>query len=415
MIAIRPRDPEDRRITVTATQDADHLLAHDLRHPRPDPACRRPHLVAEALGCAADARSSFCSSSLVAFGAYLYFVEGSAIRRRQTPERSARRSSPSKPDKIEEITVKSDSGDRTTLKKTAATGRSSRRPTGAAADGRRGLRHHDQPLDARAAARDRRERAGPRRVRPRGAAHRGAFKAGGQQQTLQIGAKTPTGNDLYAKIAGQAKVFLIPSYLESTFNRKDVRPARQDGAEDRCARRWIRWRSLTEGRTRQVRKGERSLAAHLAAGTEQRRRRHRQLVSRLAEAQMKSMAPGSDLKEYGLDKPAATVRIGTGSSQATLSSARRRKRALSTRRTNHGRPSSRSNRASLDDLKKGPAEYPAEGPLRRTGFNTTRIEITRGGRQIRLREEDGEGQGRQGHREMAADLTGGERCRRRQD
>ena len=46
-----------------------------------------------------------------------------------------------------------------------------------------------------------------------------AFKAGGQEHRLQIGQKTPPGSDLYAKLADQKKVFLIPSFLDSTFNR----------------------------------------------------------------------------------------------------------------------------------------------------------------------------------------------------
>ena len=46
-----------------------------------------------------------------------------------------------------------------------------------------------------------------------------AFKSGGQQHTLLIGQKTPPGTDLYAKRADDKKVFLIPSHLESTFNK----------------------------------------------------------------------------------------------------------------------------------------------------------------------------------------------------
>ena len=46
-----------------------------------------------------------------------------------------------------------------------------------------------------------------------------AFKAGGQERRLQIGQKTPPGTDVYAKLADQKKVFLISSYLDSTFNR----------------------------------------------------------------------------------------------------------------------------------------------------------------------------------------------------
>jgi len=43
------------------------------------------------------------------------------------------------------------------------------------------------------------------------------------------------------------------------------------------------------------------------------------LVSRVSSVQMKSIVPdATDLKKYGLEKPAATVRLGSGSSQASL-------------------------------------------------------------------------------------------------
>ena len=45
------------------------------------------------------------------------------------------------------------------------------------------------------------------------------FKSGGQEQKLFIGSKTPTGGDVYARTAASPKVFLIASYLDSTFNR----------------------------------------------------------------------------------------------------------------------------------------------------------------------------------------------------
>ena len=36
-----------------------------------------------------------------------------------------------------------------------------------------------------------------------------AFKSGGQERRLQIGQKTPSGTDVYAKLADEKKVFLI--------------------------------------------------------------------------------------------------------------------------------------------------------------------------------------------------------------
>ena len=48
-----------------------------------------------------------------------------------------------------------------------------------------------------------------------------SFKTKGAKEfkTLQIGTKTPTGSDMYAKTADDKKVFLVSGYLESTFGR----------------------------------------------------------------------------------------------------------------------------------------------------------------------------------------------------
>ena len=49
-----------------------------------------------------------------------------------------------------------------------------------------------------------------------------SFKSKGDKafRTLQLGTKTPTGSDMYARLANEKKVFLVQGYLESTFNRQ---------------------------------------------------------------------------------------------------------------------------------------------------------------------------------------------------
>src|SRR6476620_7727916 len=44
------------------------------------------------------------------------------------------------------------------------------------------------------------------------------FKASGKQLRLQLGQKTPSGTDVYAKLADAKRVFLVPSFLDATFN-----------------------------------------------------------------------------------------------------------------------------------------------------------------------------------------------------
>src|SRR5262245_8226263 len=48
-----------------------------------------------------------------------------------------------------------------------------------------------------------------------------AFRPKGQKdlRRLQIGEKTPTGSDLYARFPDQKRVVLVSSYLDSTFNK----------------------------------------------------------------------------------------------------------------------------------------------------------------------------------------------------
>ena len=48
-----------------------------------------------------------------------------------------------------------------------------------------------------------------------------AFKVAGEpaMKRLEIGRKTPTGSDLYARVEGQPKVFLISAYLEDSLNK----------------------------------------------------------------------------------------------------------------------------------------------------------------------------------------------------
>ena len=48
-----------------------------------------------------------------------------------------------------------------------------------------------------------------------------AFRSKGQKdpRRIELGEKTPTGGDLYARVPGQKRVFLVSSFLDSTFNK----------------------------------------------------------------------------------------------------------------------------------------------------------------------------------------------------
>ena len=121
-------------------------------------------------------------------------------------------------DKIDELEIKSESGDRTTLRRKGSDWEVVQ-PIAAPADQAAvsGITSNlasveiQRVIDENAADLKEFGLAEPR--------VEVAFKSKGQQRRLQLGQKTPAGTDVYAKLADAKKVFLVPSFLDSTFNR----------------------------------------------------------------------------------------------------------------------------------------------------------------------------------------------------
>jgi hypothetical protein len=222
-----------------------------------------------------------------------------------------------------------------------------------------------------------------------------AFKAAGQERRLQIGQKTPSGSDVYAKLADQKKVFLIPSHLDSTFNRGtfDLR----DKSVLKVDREKVDSLEVTAaGRTSRFHKqnGEWQMTQPAAGRAEFSAIDG--LLSRVSGVQMKSIEPPDppDPTKYGLDQPAATVRVGSGSSQATL---------VLGAATGGGdvyakdlaRPIVFTVEAPLlDELKKDPSEYRQKDLFDARSFNATRLEIVRSGQTVafektKVKDKDG--------------------------
>ena len=206
-----------------------------------------------------------------------------------------------------------------------------------------------------------------------------AYKSGGQERRLQIGDKTPTGSDLYAKLADGKRVFLIPAYLESTFNHGtfDLR----DKTVLKVDREQLDKLEVTgDKRTERFEKknGDWTIAEPPVGKAEFSAVDN--LVSRISSLQMKSIVnDAADLKKYGLDKPSMTVRVGSGSSLATLligTSAE----SGSVYAKDAARPAVFTIESSLvDDLKKDASEYRLKDLFDARSFNTTRVEIVRNG------------------------------------
>jgi len=278
-------------------------------------------------------------------------------------------------DKIEEISIKSESGDRTTLKKTGPDWQivqpSALKPDSAETSGLTSNLSSieiqrvidENPTDLKEYGLD------PARVEV-------AFKVGGQERKLLIGRKTPPATDLYAKLADQKRVFLIPSFLDTTFNRttfdlrdKTVLALNRDAIDGLSV--------ATPDRTLKFVKGGNEwhmtepVAARGDFGTIDG------LVSRVNTLQMKSIVAPDAAKaaDYGLDKPAATITVGSGSSQASLAIGK-----SSGEGAVYARDLSRPmvftiESGVLDDMKKDVTEYRQKDLFDARPFSATRLEI----------------------------------------
>lgn len=315
---------------------------------------------------------------LIALGAYLYFVES-----KRTPGDDAEKKDKVfavEADTIDEVTIKSQTGDTTTLRRNG-TQWAIVQPAAAAADPAEvsGLTSNlasveiQRVLDENPADDLKQYGLAAPRVEV-------SFKSGGQEHRLLLGDKTPSGTDLYAKVADQKKVFTVSSFLDSTFNRGtfdlrdktvfNVDREKIDSLEIVTPLRTMRFgKASAEWQMTEPAAGRADSAAVDS------------LAARLAGAQMKALtaAATDDLKQYGLRTPAATVRVASGSSQGTLSiggSAGEGSvfaKALA-------RPEIFTIDASLlDDVKKDPSEYRQKDLFDARGFNATRFEITRAG------------------------------------
>jgi hypothetical protein len=281
-------------------------------------------------------------------------------------------------DKIDELEIKAESGDRTALKKKGNDWEITQPVSGPSDQATvSGITSNLSSLEIQRVIDD-----NPGDLKQYGLASprvEVAYKAGGQQQRLEIGDKSPTGSDLYAKRADSKRVFLIPAYLDSTFNHKtfDFR----DKTVLKVDREKVDTLEIaTDKRTERFEKknGDWTIAEPAVGKAEFSAVDN--LVSRITSLQMKSIVnDASNAKQYELDKPAATIRVGSGSSLATL---------LIGKAADNGtvyakdaaRPAVFTIESSLvDDVKKDVSEYRLKDLFDARSFNTTKVEIARNG------------------------------------
>lgn len=325
----------------------------------------------------------------LALGAYLYFVES-----KRTPgddDEKREKVFAVEAEAIDEVTIRSESGERTTLKKNGSDWQVVA-PAAAPADAAEisGITTNLATLEQQRLIEE-----NPADLKEFGLAEPRidvAFTTGGEEQRLLIGGKTPTGSDLYARTAAQPRVFLIASYLESTFNRSsfDLRDKsalkfdrdNTDMVEIVTPQRAIRF-ARTDGQWQITQPAAGRSDASAIEG----------LVGRINSLQMKKLesADPRDLRPFGLVQPAATVRVGSGSSQATLlvGSAAGEGEVYA---KDASRPAVFTVESSLlDDLKRGAGEYRQKDLFDARAFNTSRIEVARGGETLVFEKTAGDG------------------------
>jgi hypothetical protein len=332
---------------------------------------------------------------LIGLSAYIYFV---VSKKSDTGAETA------KPrvfvaldaDKIDEVKVKSESGDTTTLKKTNGnwqitaplTVKADAMQAGALASNLSTLEVSrvvdENPADLKEYGLD----------SPRVEIE---FKASGDKtyadaHRLFIGAKSPTGGDLFARRDSDKRVMLVPGYTDAIFNRAtfDLRDKSLLAFEREKVDRIDVAGSLElarQGTDWKLTKPIAATADYTAVDS---------LLGRLQTVAMKSIvaeqATPADLKKYGFDKPQGTIALSGGGTTASL--------VIGGKATGddvYVRDSSKPLIATADgglvkDLQKGADEYRRKEIFAFRGYSTDRLEFTRDGQTIVFEKVKGDGQ-----------------------
>src|SRR3954451_616278 len=151
----------------------------------------------------------------LALGGYLYFVESKRPAGSDAEKKD--KAFAVQAEKIEEFTITSEKGEKTTVRKTGNDWRIVDPAVKADAAEVSGITSALAGLEIQRVID---ESPGDVSVynltQPRVTVQ---FKAAGKDHTVKIGRKTPPGSDLYARLDDQSRVVLIPSYVDTTFNR----------------------------------------------------------------------------------------------------------------------------------------------------------------------------------------------------
>jgi hypothetical protein len=322
---------------------------------------------------------------LGALGAYIYFVTW-----KKGPDDDAKKKeqvfTALVPDKIENLKIKSDKGETTTLTKTGGQWQITE-PVTATADNSEavqiasGLSSVDvvRVIDENPASLKDYGLAEPR--------IEVAFKIAGEKdyRHLLIGDKSPTGADLFAKRGNDKKVFLIPGFQEASFNKgtfdlRDKTLIKFDREKVDAAEVVASGKTLAIAKDGGEWKITRPLPVRADFGSVEG------LLGRLQTLQMKSIVKSdptpADLKTYGLDKPEQSITLNLGSARATLQLGGKAPDG-----TIYARDASKPTVVTVegalaDDLKKGTDDYRRKDIFEFRPYNANRIELIRDGQTV---------------------------------
>jgi hypothetical protein len=202
---------------------------------------------------------------------------------------------------------------------------------------------------------------------------------------LLVGAKAAAGGNLYAKRADQNKVVLIAQYHESSLNKStfDLRDKtimkvdhdKVDGIDVNVGGKTFELAKA--GNDWKMTKPVAARADFSAADG---------LIGRVQTAQMKKIVSTSpspaDLKTYGLDKPQAVVNLHLGSARATLEVG-----GKADDTTTYVRDTSKPDvytveNSAADDFKKSADDYRKKELFDFRAFNATHVELTKNGQTV---------------------------------
>ncbi len=291
-------------------------------------------------------------------------------------------------DQIEELKVKAESGDVTTLKKTSGAWTVAAPMTTAASEA-----DASSVTSALSALEiERVVEENPADVKDYGLEAPRIeidFKSGDGKTSgrLLVGAKTPTGASMYARRNDEKRVFLIPEYQNSSLNKStfDFRDKsvikidrdKVDGIEVAIggAREPIQF-AKADGEWKLIKPMEARADPGLVEA----------LVGSVQAAQMKSVAANSatpaDLKKYGLERPEVAVTVHLGSARATLALGSKAGADTVYARDASGPVVVTVDGTLAETAKKSAEDYRRKDVFEFRAFNATRAEFTRNGQTV---------------------------------